>query len=95
MPLHRGADGSLGIRAEFPSAPGGVQGGGGFGGMQVNINVDRRGETSSNSSDGAEDFERGLAAVVQGYVQQYVPQEVQKSFRPGGALWNAQQGRRP
>lgn len=95
MPLHRGADGSLGVRAEFPSVPGGGQGGGGFGGMQVNINVDRRGETSSNSSDGAEDFERGLAAVVQGYVQQYVPQEIQKSFRPGGSLWNAQQNRRP
>lgn len=95
MPLHRGADGSLGVRAEFPSVPGGGQGGGGFGGMQVNISVDRRGETSSNSSDGAEDFERGLAAVVQGYVQQYVPQEIQKSFRPGGSLWNAQQNRRP
>lgn len=94
MPLHRGADGSLGVRAEFPSVAGGGMGGGGFGGMQVNINVDRRGETTSNSSDGAEDFERGLAAVVQGYVQQYVPQELQKSFRPGGAMWNAQQGRR-
>lgn len=94
MPLHRGADGSLGVRAEFPSAAGGGMGGGGFGRMQVNINVDRRGETTSNSSDGAEDFERGLAAVVQGYVQQYVPQELQKSFRPGGAMWNAQQGRR-
>ncbi|MFY3333345.1 tape measure protein [Achromobacter xylosoxidans] len=95
MPLHRGADGSLGVRAEFPSVPGGGLGGGGFGGMQVNINVDRRGETSSNSSDGGEDFERGLAAAVQGYVQQYVPQEIQKSFRPGGSLWNAQQNRRP
>lgn len=94
MPLHRGADGSLGVRAEFPSVRGTGEYGGAGGGMQVTINIDRRGEASTESSDGAEDYARGLAGVVRSYVQQFVPVEINKSFRANGALWNAQNGRK-
>ncbi|MFY2060251.1 tape measure protein [Achromobacter xylosoxidans] len=90
MPLHRGADGSLGVRAEFPSMPAPMMGGG----MQVTINIDQRGESATESSDGAEEFGRGLAGVVRSYVQQFVPIEINRSFRSGGALWNAQNNRK-
>lgn len=90
MPLHRGADGSLGIRAEFPSAPEATLGWG----MNVTINIAQSGEATAESSSGAEDFGRGLAEAVRTYVQQFVPLEINKSFRANGALWNAQNGRK-
>lgn len=96
MPLHRGADGSLGVRAEFPSVSGSGGGAGALrGATQITINVDRRGDTSSSSSEGAEDLEQGLASVVQAYVRRFVPAEIKKSFRSAGALWNAKNGRNP
>lgn len=90
MPLHRGADGSLGVRAEFPAAASGQDDGARVGGAQITINFDQRGNSNVQSSAGAEQFGQGLGRVV----EMYVNQNLSKAFKPGGMLWNAQQGRR-
>lgn len=92
MPLHRGADGSLGVRAEFPKLSATQAAGTTLASpVQVIVNIDQAGNGTTQTSAGAEDFGRGLGEVVQAFVNQ----ALSKAFRPGGMLWNAQNNRKP
>lgn len=87
MPLQRGADGSLGIRAQLPNMQAGPAAD--AGGVAVNVYIQQDGSDRTDVSSGSEQFGRGLGEVVKAYVKQ----ELGKSFRPGGMNWNALNGR--
>lgn len=87
MPLQRGADGSLGIRAQLPNIQAGPAAD--AGGVAVNVYIQQDGSDRTDVSSGSEQFGRGLGEVVKAYVKQ----ELGKSFKPGGMNWNALHGR--
>jgi phage-related minor tail protein len=83
MPLTRGPDGSLGVRAQVDS--GGMQGGGGNVYVEVNV-VGDTGETSSSSSDPAYDqFGKELG----NFVKLQYRQLMSKDLAPGGDIWKS------
>lgn len=84
MPLTRGPDGSLGVRAV---------GGGGTGGdsaPRVYITIDGNGNTSTQAPPGMEQF----GADVGRFVDQRYKQNIMRDIRPGGDIWNAMKGTR-
>ncbi|MDF1895079.1 phage tail tape measure protein [Rahnella contaminans] len=85
MPLTRAADGSLGVRAVGGSNSSGSSGGA----PQVYITIDGNGNSSSQSSDGWEQF----GTQISNYVKQLYQQEKTKDLRPGGDIWNAMKSR--
>ncbi|WP_374257868.1 phage tail tape measure protein, partial [Yokenella regensburgei] len=86
MPLTRGADGSLGVRAV------GAQGGQSSGGMApvVYITVQGDGGTSTQTTGGWEQFGKEIG----NFVDQRYRQLRNADLRPGGAIWNSTNGRR-
>nr|WP_314363439.1 hypothetical protein [uncultured Achromobacter sp.] len=87
MPLQRGADGSLGVRAQLPNIQAGPAAD--AGGVAVNVYIQQDGSDRTDVPSGSEQFGRGLGEVVKAYVKQ----ELGKSFKPGGMNWNALHGR--
>lgn len=86
MPLTRAADGSLGVRA-VSSGVNNAQASGGA--PQVYITIDSNGNTSTQSSAGAEQF----GAEIGRFVDQRYQQLKQRDIRPGGDIWNMAKSR--
>ncbi|MGK0703669.1 phage tail tape measure protein [Yokenella regensburgei] len=86
MPLTRGADGSLGVRAV------GAQGGQSTGSMApvVYITVQGDGGTNTQTTGGWEQFGKEIG----NFVDQRYRQLRNADLRPGGAIWNSSNGRR-
>lgn len=89
MPLHRGADGSLGIRAAFPNVGG--DGGQTAGGVSVNVYV-QDGNVSS-STDSGEGGWKQFGQQIGEYVTQLVDRRMTQSYRQGGLAWQANNNR--
>lgn len=84
MPLTRGSDGSLGVRASVDVSGLQQQGGG----VQVNIHIDGQGNASSESSDpGYSNFGQEVGQ----FVDQRYRQLVSKDLAPGGEIWKSMQ----
>lgn len=81
MPLTRGSDGSLGVRAVGGSSGATTS----SAAPQVYITIDSSGDSSSQSSSGWEQFGTQIA----NYVNQLYQQNKSKDLRPGGDIWNA------
>lgn len=84
MPLTRGPDGSLGVRA---SGMGGASGGAA---PQVFITIQSDGNTTTQSTGGWEQFGKEIG----NFVDQRYRKLLQSDLRPGGAIWNSTNGRR-
>lgn len=84
MPLTRGPDGSLGVRA---SGMGGASGGAA---PQVFITIQSDGNTATQSTGGWEQFGKEIG----NFVDQRYRKLLQSDLRPGGAIWNSTSGRR-
>ena len=82
MPLHRGADGSLGIRASFAGLPQDSDAGTGAGGVAVNVYV-QDGNVSA-SSDSGEPGWKQFGQQIGEYVTQLVDRRMSQSYRQGG-----------
>lgn len=89
MPLHRGADGSLGIRAAFPNVGGdtGQMGGG----VAVNVYV-QDGNVSSETESGEGGWKQ-FGQQIGEYVNQLVDRRMTQSYRQGGLAWQASNNR--
>lgn len=89
MPLHRGSDGSLGIRAAFPNVGGdtGQMGGG----VSVNVYV-QDGNVSSESESGEGGWKQ-FGQQIGEYVTQLVDRRMTQSYRQGGLAWQASNNR--
>lgn len=85
MPLTRGSDGSLGVRA----VGGGSAGTTTSAAPQVYITIDSSGDSSSQSTSGWEQF----GSQIANYVNQLYQQNKSKDLRPGGDIWNALKSR--
>jgi len=81
MPLTRGSDGSLGVRAVGESSAATTM----SAAPQVYITIDSSGDSSSQSSSGWEQF----GSQIANYVNQLYQQNKSKDLRPGGDIWNA------
>ena len=85
MPLTRASDGSLGVRASVDLS--GLQQGGGNN-VQVIVNVDGQGNTTSSSSDpGYSSFGNDIGQ----FVDQRYKQLISKDLQPGGDIWKSMQ----
>lgn len=91
MPLHRGADGSLGIRASFAGLPQDSDAGTGAGGVAVNVYV-QDGNVSA-SSDSGEPGWKQFGQQIGEYVTQLVDRRMSQSYRQGGLAWQASNNR--
>lgn len=89
MPLHRGADGSLGIRAAFPNVGGDTGQIGG--GVSVNVYV-QDGNVSSESESGEGGWKQ-FGQQIGEYVNQLVDRRMTQSYRQGGLAWQASNNR--
>ncbi|WP_336235218.1 phage tail tape measure protein [Achromobacter dolens] len=89
MPLHRGADGSLGIRAAFPNVGGDT--GQTAGGVSVNVYV-QDGSVSSSSESGEGGWQQ-FGQQIGEYVTQLVDRRMTQSYRQGGLAWQANNNR--
>ncbi len=89
MPLHRGADGSLGIRAAFPNVGGDT--GQAAGGVSVNVYV-QDGNVSSSSESGEGGWQQ-FGQQIGEYVTQLVDRRMTQSYRQGGLAWQANNNR--
>jgi lambda family phage tail tape measure protein len=78
MPLERGADGKLGVRAS---------GTGNMVNMKVETNVYSDG--SSDTKTTSEGDEKALYAEFSNHMQRVAKREVEDQMRPGGSLWRA------
>lgn len=89
MPLHRGADGSLGIRAAFPTVGGdtGQMGGG----VSVNVYV-QDGNVNSETESGEGGWKQ-FGQQIGEYVNQLVDRRMTQSYRQGGLAWQASNNR--
>lgn len=89
MPLHRGADGSLGIRAAFPNVAGdtGQMGGG----VAVNVYV-QDGNVNSETESGEGGWKQ-FGQQIGEYVNQLVDRRMTQSYRQGGLAWQASNNR--
>ncbi|WP_449649251.1 phage tail tape measure protein [Rahnella aceris] len=81
MPLTRGSDGSLGVRAVGDSSAATTT----SAAPQVYITIDSNGDSSSQSTSGWEQF----GSQIANYVNQLYQQNKSKDLRPGGDIWNA------
>lgn len=81
MPLTRGSDGSLGVRAVGGRSAGTTT----SAAPQVYITIDSSGDSSSQSTSGWEQF----GSQIANYVNQLYQQNKSKDLRPGGDIWNA------
>ncbi|MFY3306195.1 phage tail tape measure protein [Achromobacter ruhlandii] len=89
MPLHRGADGSLGIRAAFPNVGGDTHPV--AGGVAVNVYV-QDGKVSSSSESGEGGWQQ-FGQQIGEYVTQLVDRRMTQSYRQGGLAWQANNNR--
>ncbi|MFY3137184.1 phage tail tape measure protein [Achromobacter xylosoxidans] len=89
MPLHRGADGSLGIRAAFPNVGGDTHPA--AGGVAVNVYV-QDGNISSSSESGEGGWQQ-FGQQIGEYVTQLVDRRMSQSYRQGGLAWQANNNR--
>lgn len=89
MPLHRGADGSLGIRAAFPSVGGDTNSV--AGGVAVNVYV-QDGNVSASSESGEGGWQQ-FGQQIGEYVTQLVDRRMSQSYRQGGLAWQANNNR--
>ncbi|HEG4393953.1 TPA: phage tail tape measure protein [Morganella morganii] len=83
MPLKRGPDGNLGVRAYGGSSAGGTA-------PVVNIQIDSDGNQQVQASGGLERFGRDIGQ----YVDQRYRALMDRDTRPGGAVWNLAKGGR-
>lgn len=83
MPLKRGPDGNLGVRAYGGSSAGGTA-------PVVNIHIDNDGNQQVQASGGLERFGRDIGQ----YVDQRYRALMDRDTRPGGAVWNLAKGGR-
>ncbi|HEI8571197.1 TPA: phage tail tape measure protein [Morganella morganii] len=83
MPLKRGPDGNLGVRAYGGSSAGGTA-------PVVNIQIDSDGNQQVQASGGLERFGRDIGQ----YVDQRYRALMDRDTRPGGAVWNLAKGER-
>lgn len=83
MPLKRGPDGNLGVRAYGGSSAGGAV-------PVVNIHIDSNGNQQVQASGGLERFGRDIGQ----YVDQRYRALMDRDTRPGGAVWNLAKGGR-
>ncbi|EMM6943265.1 phage tail tape measure protein [Morganella morganii] len=83
MPLRRGPDGNLGVRAYGGSSAGGTA-------PVVNIQIDSDGNQQVQASGGLERFGRDIGQ----YVDQRYRALMDRDTRPGGAVWNLAKGGR-
>lgn len=81
MPLKRGPDGNLGVRAYGGSSAGGTA-------PVVNIHIDSDGNQQVQASGGLERFGRDIGQ----YVDQRYRALMDRDTRPGGAVWNLAKG---
>lgn len=81
MPLKRGADGSLGVRAV---------GGGSGGNIVINSVVNVSGDSSQSQASGSND---AVGRAYQQIVDSSIQDGIRKALRPGGMIWSAQQKR--
>ncbi|MBB1624262.1 phage tail tape measure protein [Achromobacter sp. UMC71] len=89
MPLHRGSDGSLGIRAAFPNVAGDTGQVGG--GVSVNVYVqDGNVNTETESGEGGW---KQFGQQIGEYVNQLVDRRMTQSYRQGGLAWQASNNR--
>jgi TP901 family phage tail tape measure protein/lambda family phage tail tape measure protein len=84
LPLSRGPDGSLGVRAV--GAGSGAQ----ATAPQVYITIEGNGNTSTQATNGYESFGQQIGA----FVEQKYRQLIASDIRPGGTVWNAMKGTR-
>jgi lambda family phage tail tape measure protein len=85
MPLTRGSDGSLGVRAQVDLSGLQQQGGG----VQVNIQIDGQGNSSTASSDpGYSSFGKEVGQ----FVDQRYRQLISKDLSAGGDIWKVMNG---
>lgn len=89
MPLHRGADGSLGIRAAFPNVAGDTGQIGG--GVSVNVYV-QDGNVNSETESGEGGWKQ-FGQQIGEYVNQLVDRRMTQSYRQGGLAWQASNNR--
>ncbi|QEA10900.1 tail length tape-measure protein 1 [Bordetella phage vB_BbrS_PHB09] len=95
MPLHRGRDGSLGVRMQLPDMGSGGGGGGGGGpagasvsnAVEVNVFVQPGGQPSVEAPDAYQQFGQ---AVGEDVLNRLVDERVAQAFMPGGVAWSAQ-----
>lgn len=80
MPLSRGPDGKLGVKADISSIQGGNQ-------VNITVNVSDSGSSVTTQGDPSE-FGKRLADSIRRTVQE----ELALSYRQGGVSWNARQG---
>ncbi|MDX9668762.1 phage tail tape measure protein [Pseudomonas sp. P8_250] len=86
MPLSRGSDGSLGVRASVDVT--GLQQGASGGGVNVYVNITGDGKTSTSSDDpGYSSFGNEIGV----FVDQRYRQLLSKDLSPGGDIWKSQQ----
>ncbi|WP_442954593.1 hypothetical protein [Pantoea sp. LMR881] len=85
MPLTRAADGSLGVRAlgTANATPSGSAA------PQVYITVDGNGNTSTQSTQGWEQF----GSEIGSFVDRRYKQNMMRDIRPGGDIWNVMKNR--
>ena len=74
MPLSRGSDGKLGVKAA---------GGGNVININTSVTVDQNGARSTSSSDSSDSAARQLGAMMEAKAKEVVSRAVQ----PGGILW--------
>jgi len=80
MPLSRGPDGKLGVKADISGIQGGNQ-------VNITVNVSDSGSSVTTQGDPSE-FGKRLADSIRRTVQE----ELALSYRQGGVSWNARQG---
>lgn len=90
MPLSRGPDGRLGVRAEIGSSNrGGGEGSGAAPAPDVSIVINvQDGGASTTTQGGQSDFWNRIAQMIRRLLQE----EMMKSHRQGGITWNSMQG---
>lgn len=81
MPLTRAANGKLGVAS--------VGGGGGHYETNIEVHVDRSGNTDAQTSGNADAVGQAFAQTV----SQSVQDGIRRELRPGGMIWAAQQSR--
>lgn len=89
MPLHRGSDGSLGIRAAFPSVGGDT----GQVGGSVSVNVYVQDGNVNSETESGEGGWKQFGQQIGEYVNQLVDRRMTQSYRQGGLAWQASNNR--
>ncbi|WP_033466624.1 tape measure protein [Bordetella bronchiseptica] len=86
VPLHRGRDGSLGVRMQLPDMG---SGGGGpvSNAVEVNVFVQPGGQPSVEAPDAYQQFGQGVGEDV---LRRLMDERIARAFMPGGAAWSAQ-----